>query len=126
MENRANKKVRKERMEQILTMLNKGMYQSEIVYILSEEWKCSERNVEKYITGVYKLIASEWDSNVSENILAKYIHLYNKANERNDIKNAKSILDSIAKINNLGNKIDITSGGEKLGPAVIVYIEKPE
>jgi len=126
MENRANKKVRKERMEQILTMLNKGMYQSEIVYILSEEWKCSERNVEKYITGVYKLIAKDWDKNVSENILAKYIHLYNKANERNDIKNAKSILDSIAKINNLGNKIDITSGGEKLGPAVIVYIEKPE
>lgn len=126
MEHRANKKVRKERLEKVLELLNKGMYKSQILYNLSEEWDCSERNVERYITAAYKLIGNHWDTNVAEDLLAKYYHLYKKAEERNDIKNAKAILDSIAKIKDLGNKVDITSGGEKLGPATIVYIEKPE
>ena len=123
MASQATKAIKAQRINQVVTMLQQGMYRWEIVNQLSKEWQCSERNVERYMEASYKLLSIHYDKDVLENILSKYDMLYKRSINSGDNKLAVRILDSIAIVKGLKvNKSDITSGGEKINPVNINFI----
>lgn len=124
---RATTEIKAKRIQEIIDMLTMGQYKWEIVTKLTKEWQCSERNVEKYMTAAYKLLAVHYDKNVLENILAKYDLLYKRALGRGNDQLAVRILDSISKVKGLyQQKLDITSGGEKITNITLQRIDKKE
>jgi len=121
----ATKAVKAQRIDKIIELLQSGKYRWEIVNELTNEWNCTERNVEKYMTAAYKLLKINYDKDILENILTKYDSLYKKAIGQGDNKLAVRILDSISRINGL-NKIDITTNGKDMTPTIINIIKPNE
>ena len=75
----ATKAVKAQRIDKIIELLQSGKYRWEIVNELTNEWNCTERNVEKYMTAAYKLLKINYDKDILENILTKYDSIYKKA-----------------------------------------------
>ena len=90
--------VKEQRVKQVIALLVIGKYRWEIVSELSQEWECSESNVDQYIAEAKKLMSEHFSQETVEDILSKYNYLYNDALRCGDKKLAKSILDSIAKV----------------------------
>lgn len=82
--------------------------------------------IQNYIREARKKITDELfddEKAIAQDVLAKYMWLYSKATEKEDFREARSVLDSIVK---LTQKItlDVTSAGEKLQmPEVVEVIQ---
>lgn len=118
----ATKAIKAQRINKIIELLQSGKYRWEIINDLTNEWSCTERNVEKYMTAAYKLLKLNYDKDILETILTKYDSLYKKAIDQGDNKLAVRILDSISRINGL-NKLDITTNGKDVTPTIINIIK---
>lgn len=99
--NTTNKLIKAKRIEQLMDLLTQGKHKWEITNQLTKEWDCSSRNVERYLTICYKLIAESYDKNTMDNIVAKYDFLYKRALERGDDRLALRVLDSISRVKGL-------------------------
>lgn len=84
------------RSQRILKMMGKGMYITDIVTQLAEEWQCSESRVYQYIQIVKKQLQKEYEES-SGGVLSQFIHLYQIALDKNDYKTANLIAQNIAK-----------------------------
>lgn len=89
------------RKQRILSLLYEGKRNKEIVQIVRDEFKCSESTVQKTLAKVYDELKehnAELLKAGKEILLTRYENLYNVAAERQDVKNAKAILDSECKL----------------------------
>lgn len=114
------------RIKQVMTMLTIGRYRWEIISELSKEWKCSERNVEKYMAACTKLLRNHYSKETADDILSKYNFLYNDALVRGDKKLAKNVLDSMSKVGGyITDKVEL-SGQLLINTIKLVEIKKSE
>jgi hypothetical protein len=114
------------RINQVMSMLTIGKYRWEILSDLSKEWKCSERNVEKYMAACTKLLRNHYSKETADDILAKYNYLYNDALVRGDKKLAKNVLDSMSKVGGyITDKIEL-SGQLSINTIRCVEIKKED
>ena len=65
------------------------------------------------------------ETEIRDDLLAKYNYLYRSAMQKNDLRSAKSILDSIAKLTQT-IKTDITSNGQQIETIRLVEIRKED
>jgi hypothetical protein len=92
----ANRAVRWHRFNQIYDMMGRGMYTTDIVSQLTEEWKCGPDNVYKYIAKVKESLQKEYESS-SGSLISKFIYLYQMALEKKDYKAANLIAQNLGK-----------------------------
>ncbi len=90
--------VKEQRIKQVMALLVVGKYRWEIVQDLSKEWECSEANVDQYIADAKELMSDHFSKETINDILSKYNYLYNDALRVGDKRQAKNVLDSIAKV----------------------------
>ena len=112
------------RINQVMSLLTIGKFRWEILAHLSKEWKCSERNVEKYMAACTKLLRNHYSKETADDILSKYNYLYNNALARGDQKLAKNTLDSMAKVGGyITDKVEL-SGQVSLNTIRLVEIKR--
>lgn len=98
MAGRASNIRKEQRIRQVMDMIGRGMYTSDIVSTLSKEWECNPRAVYKYIEKVKGIISNEISQQDVDTMLARLDYLYQLAHKRGDLKLATHIAISIAKM----------------------------
>lgn len=96
-------------------------------YVANKGWNVSKRTVENYIAKARKILqeeASKFKENALNNVLNNYIKLYQKALKNSDIKSCVSIQKEIANLHGLNQKLDVTTGGDKITNFKVVIDDK--
>jgi hypothetical protein len=94
----------------------------------AKEWNVCKSTVYHYAATARKIINSELltkDSDIRNDLLAKYNHLYKKQYEQGKYRDCKDILDSITKLTQ-HVKMDITSNGEPINVIRLVEVAGPD
>lgn len=119
-----NKATKDERIQKVLKLMADGYMTWQICKICSDEWKVSRRAVERYLTEVYKFLKLSMKEKDKDKILIEYETLISKYELSGDSKMAYLYRVHRDKLTGmLVTKTDITSGGEKLQPAIINIIK---
>lgn len=89
------------------------------------DWDISLSTIHQYSVIARKLIATELlqkDSDIRNDLLAKYNHLYKKSYEAGKLQQCKEILDSITRLTQRV-QLDITSGGEPIQTIRLIEVQ---
>lgn len=107
MAGRASNIRKEERIRQVMDMIGRGIYTSDIVSTLSKDWKCNGRAVYKYIEIVKKIVSKEISGQDVDTMISRLDYLYQLAIKRGDLKLAAHIEISKGKLT-VGEKQSIT------------------
>jgi hypothetical protein len=111
MAGRASNIKKEGRIRQVMDMIGRGIYTSDIVSTLSKEWECNTRAVYKYIEIVKKIVSKEISEQDVNTMLGRLDYLYQMAHKRGDLKLAAHIEISKAKLT-IGEKQKVEHSGE--------------
>lgn len=107
MAGRASNIKKEQRVRQVMDMIGRGIYTSDIVSTLAKEWQCNNRAVYKYIEIVKKIVSKEISSQDVDTMISKLDYLYQLAVSRGDLKLAAHIEISKGKLT-IGEKQEVT------------------
>lgn len=120
---KSNKIQKEERIRFVMDLISKGHMTFEIVDICSKEWGVGRRQIEKYLTIVYRFLTTSLKEKDKDKILLEYDRLIHKYEMQGEVRYAMQYRQMRDKIMGLYiNKTDITTGGDKLPGAVINII----
>ena len=83
-------------MAQIQEMMGKGMFITQIVRDLADEWGCSESRVYQYVKVVKDVMKKQFEDS-SGSVISQFMHLYKMALDKNDYRTANLIAGNLAK-----------------------------
>jgi len=107
MAGRASNIKKEQRIRQVMDMIGRGVYTSDIVSTLTKEWGCNPRAVYKYIEIVKKIVSREISSQDVDTMISRLDYLYQQAIMRGDFKLAAHIEISKGKMT-IGEKKEVT------------------
>lgn len=116
------KAVVESRVLEILPLVSMMNDQDLFQYVSQKNWNITKRTFYNYVARARQILreeAKKYAENAMENILNNYIKLYQKAFKQGNLKTCVAILREIANLHGL-NKLDITSGGEKITGFTVV------
>lgn len=108
MATRSNNLMKIQRLKEVRTLLVLGRPRHEIVFELSGKWKCSERNVDKYLNICKQLMQKAFDEETIAELKEKYDFLFENALMKGDDQLAKQIVDSKMKLKGIVDKVEVT------------------
>jgi hypothetical protein len=102
--NQANQVLKEQRLQQIIDALVNGKMTWQIIAEFTEQWKCGNRSVEKYIHAAKKKIKEHWQQkDLTEDLFQKFINGYQIALMNKNLPEARKNIEAIAKYG-LGEK----------------------
>ena len=110
MAGRASNIKKEQRIRQVMDMIGRGVYTSDIVSTLTKEWGCNPRAVYKYIEIVKKIVSREISSQDVDTMISRLDYLYQQAIMRGDLKLAAHIEISKGKMT-IGEKKEVNHNG---------------
>lgn len=109
----ATRVVKYQRIKEVTALLVAGKPRWAIVEQLSQEWGCSDRNVDKYINAAKKLIQESFNEETIAEMNAQYNFLYQEALSGDKemlphLLAAKQVVDSRTKLKGIVERVEVT------------------
>ena len=99
----------------VAEMINKGQGRQKICRFASEEWKISDRQIDRYISKAWDKIEKNTDFDIKQELKlqrARFEDLFQKNYTIQDYREARQVLDSIAKLLGLNEPDKLNISGE--------------
>jgi len=126
MSRNTNRIGKEERIRRITELIGDGLFTYQIVDICTKEWGVGRRQVENYLTLVYKFLKTNLTEKDKDMILLEYSRLIQK-HEKSNPKLAFEYRKHRDKIIGLGvDRVDVTSNGKDVGTTIINIIKPNE
>lgn len=110
----SNQIQKEKRIQRVIQLVGEGKFSHQIVTILSNEWKCSGRNVYKYITIVRDMVRKELNKQDIVDAAMRYDYLYQMAMDSKNYKLAAQIESYKNKLT-IGEKTQVEHSGSISG-----------
>lgn len=101
---KANNKTKRERLEEIISLLGQGKMRFQLLPTLSEKWGIKETGVQKYLDAANHILSQGFKD---EDLLAMYKEIHSRTLDEHPAIALKS-LDSIAKLKKGGFNDNVT------------------
>lgn len=107
MASKSTNAIKLQRIKEVSCLLIMATPRHEIIYELTERWKCSARNVDKYINAAKQTIQKNFNEETIADMNSKYDYLWIEAIRDGDKLLAKQIIDSKTKLKGIVDKVEV-------------------